>query len=67
MKIVATTLLPAVDHPNADHWNAARSCQNGQENNYVFSASNVVASQLPECRPTGTLTARANKDVFSGH
>ena len=27
MEIVATTSLPAVDRPNADHWNAARSCQ----------------------------------------
>ena len=26
MKIVATTSLPAVDRPNNDHWNAARSC-----------------------------------------
>ena len=27
MKIVATTSLPAVDHPNADRWHAARSHQ----------------------------------------
>ena len=27
MKIVANTSLPAVNRPNADHWNAARSCQ----------------------------------------
>ena len=27
MKIVATTSLPAVNRPNADRWNAARSCQ----------------------------------------
>ena len=27
MEIVATTSLPAVNHPNADRWNAARSCQ----------------------------------------
>ena len=27
-KEVATTSLPAVDRPNADRWNAARSCQN---------------------------------------
>ena len=26
MEIVATTSLPAVDRPNADRWNAARSC-----------------------------------------
>ena len=28
MIIVATTSLPAVDRPNADRRNAARSCQN---------------------------------------
>ena len=28
MRMVATTSLPAVDGPNADHWNAACSCQN---------------------------------------
>ena len=27
MKIVATTSLPAVDRPNTDRWNAARSRQ----------------------------------------
>ena len=27
MKTVATTSLPGVDHPNANRWNAARSCQ----------------------------------------
>ena len=27
MKIVATTSLPAIDRPNADRWNAARSRQ----------------------------------------
>ena len=27
MKIVATTSLPAVDRPNAERWNAARSRQ----------------------------------------
>ena len=27
MKIVTTTSLPAVDRPNADRWNAARSRQ----------------------------------------
>ena len=26
--LVATTSLPAVDRPNDDRWNAARSCQN---------------------------------------
>ena len=28
MIIVATTSLPAVDRPNAGHWNAAQLCQN---------------------------------------
>ena len=35
MEIVATTSLPAVDRPNADRWNAARSRQN-QKNEYGF-------------------------------
>ena len=26
--LVATTSLPAAYRPNADHWNAVRSCQN---------------------------------------
>ena len=41
MKIVATTSLPAVDRPNADRWNAARSRQNsmkgsGEGNRHVI-------------------------------
>ena len=27
MRIVATTSLPAVDHPNANYWSATGSCQ----------------------------------------
>ena len=37
MKIVATTSLPAVDRPNADRWNAARSRQNAV-NVYIFNS-----------------------------
>ena len=36
-KIVATTLLPAVNRPNADRWNAARTCQ---YNTYTLYLSN---------------------------
>ena len=51
MKIVATTSLPAVDRPNADRWNAARSRQK-REKNGVFSGHYVIASSLPpERRP----------------
>ena len=32
MKIVATMSLPAVDRPNADRWNAARSRQLAEYN-----------------------------------
>ena len=35
MKIAATMSLPAVDRPNADHWNAARSCQKEPQYNGV--------------------------------
>ena len=41
MKIVATTSLPAVDRPNADRWNAARS----RQKNDVFSGHYVIASR----------------------
>ena len=30
MIIVGTTSVPAVDRPNGDRWNAARSCQNDE-------------------------------------
>ena len=46
MEIVATTSLPAVDRPNADRWNAARSRQK-KEKNVVFSGHYVIASSLP--------------------
>ena len=49
MKIVATTSLPAVDRPNADRWNAARSRQK-KEKNGVFSGHYVIASGLPHER-----------------
>ena len=43
MKIVATTSLPAVDRPNADRWNAARS----RQKNGVFSGHYIISSSLP--------------------
>ena len=36
MKIMATTSLPAVDRPNADRWNAARSRQKYQKYDTCF-------------------------------
>ena len=45
MKIVATTSLPAVDRPNADRWNAARSHQKEKTDNY--SGHYVIASSWP--------------------
>ena len=48
MKIVATTSLPAVDCPNADHWNAARSCQKRKE--CCFCGHYVIASSRPPKR-----------------
>ena len=38
MKIVATTSLPAVDRPNADRWNAARSRQYHEQQELSGSA-----------------------------
>ena len=60
MKIVATTSLPAVDRPNADCWNTARSRQ--KKIMTFIMATNVVASRPPERRPTGTPHARANRN-----
>ena len=48
MGIVATTSLPAVDRPNADHWNAARSCQKRKE--CCFCGHYVIASSRPPKR-----------------
>ena len=45
MIIVATTSLPAVDRPNADRWNAARSCQLFE----ASSTSNVTVSVHTLC------------------
>ena len=59
MKIVATTALPAVDRPNADRWNAARSRQKRNKIMTFIVATNGIASQPPERRLTGTLKARA--------
>ena len=41
MKIVATTSLPAVHHPNADCWNAARSGQLSRKKFYDPSTPSV--------------------------
>ena len=43
MRIVATTSLPAVDCPNADRWNAARS---GQKKRNVIVVNKSVVPYL---------------------
>ena len=49
MKIVATTSLPAVDRPNADRWNAARSRQyNRLIVRFNFLGSDFAASMVEE-------------------
>ena len=49
MKIVATTSLPAVDRPNADRWNAARSRQkNAREQDDFQSLEVVMCHQYPQ-------------------
>ena len=50
MKIVATTSLPAVDRPNADRWNAARSRQYKKEKTDDYSGHYVIASSRPPDR-----------------
>ena len=55
VKIVATTSLPAVDHPNADRWNAARSCQNyckgGVWQNGILKVLYRMSSSIEGCLP----------------
>ena len=66
MKIVATTSLPAVDRPNADRWNAARSRQKKKKEKIMtfIAANNVVASRPPERRRTGTPHSHAKIMAF---
>ena len=62
MQIVATTSLPAVDRPNADRWNAARSRQKtGGEKTDENSGHYVVCQQsTAQTTTAGTPHARAN-------
>ena len=48
MKIGATTSLPAIDRPNADRWNAARSRQKTDENSGDYA---IASSWPPERQP----------------
>ena len=48
MKIVATTSLPAVDRPNADRWNVARSRQFcGHQKLKLFMTTMTIADEYP--------------------
>ena len=44
--LVATTSLPAVDIPNDDRWNAARSCQYSLTVSMVRVAEGIVTISL---------------------
>ena len=51
MKIVATTSLPAVDRPNADRWNAARSRQLAESFHILVNLMpSLVRPNKPEVR-----------------
>ena len=62
MIIVATTPLPAVDRPNADSWNAARSCQNQEyylKKNTLFQSAYVsLYSFIPKAQNIMTKTMK---------
>ena len=51
MEIVATTSLPAVDRPNADRWNAARSRQKREKTSENSGHYVSASSPPPEHRP----------------
>ena len=63
MKIVATTSLPAVDRPNADRWNAARSRQKTDENSDYYA---VCQQSTARTTTAGTPHVRANRKVANG-
>ena len=66
MKIVATTSLPAVDGPNADRWNAARSLQNlFKLNTFDLSLVNFRRHIFRPCLPFCELLA-ANLNFADG-
>ena len=74
MKIVATTLLPAVDRWKADRWNAARSCQKKKKEKndgncgYYVIASSRPPDRRPLERRTLVLKKEKNKNAIeSGH
>ena len=58
MKIVATTSLPAVDRPNADRWNAARSRQFDLSWNGPPAWSGLPLSQQMYLHNTRSLSVR---------
>ena len=43
MKIVATTSLPALDRPNADRWNAARSREKKKRMSVLVATTSLPA------------------------
>ena len=47
MKIVATTSLPAVNRPNANHWNAAHSCQKSAQEIRVLQNQMTIHVDYP--------------------
>ena len=60
MEIVATTSLPAVDRPNADRWNATRSCQSIKVRNQV----NLVHIINLQCGIKSVIKARFCQIVY---
>ena len=66
MKIVVTTSLPAVDGPNADCWNAARSLKNlFKLNTFDLSLVNFRRHIFRPCLPFCELLA-ANLNFADG-
>ena len=51
MKIVATTSLPAVERPNADRWNAARS----RHSKHFATSVGVAVSAVQAVQVNGAL------------
>ena len=62
--LMATTSLPAVDCPNADHWNAARLCRFCYICRSVCCSSQSLGTQY-KTRQTQIQTTILNNNIFN--
>ena len=64
MGIVATMSLPAVDHPNADRWNAARSRQKKKRLVIIVATTSLPAVDRPHADRWNAARSRQNLNIL---